>query len=138
MPLFGQELFIKAQEKGPLTERAYANALTRNQKLMREDGIDRAIRRYKLDALIAPTGPGAWLIDTVNGDFSPGMTSMPAAVAGYPHITVPAGFIQNVLPAGISIFGNAWSEAALIRIAFSYEQATQHRRAPKFLPSAGE
>jgi len=137
MPLFGQELFLKAQEKGPLMDKRYVTALTRNQKLMREGGIGRAIREHKLDALIAPTGPVAWLIDTVNGDFSPGMTSTPAAVAGYPHITVPAGFVQNVLPAGISFFGNAWSEGTLIRLAFAYEQATKHRRAPRFLPTAG-
>ena len=135
MPYFGQELFEKAQAKGPLTEKAYREALEADLRLSRKEGIDRAMDRHKLDALVAPTSSPATLIDLVNGDYGVNGSSTLPAVAGYPHITVPAGFDFG-LPVGISFFGRAWSEPALIRIAYAYEQATRHRRPPRFLPTA--
>jgi amidase len=135
MPFFGQELFLQADKKGPLTEKAYRDALETNHRLTRKEGIDRTMDRYKLDALIAPTSGPAGLIDLVDGDYGPGGSSTFPAVAGYPDVTVPAGFAFG-LPVGVSFFGRAWSETILIRIAFAYEQATRHRRAPKFLPTA--
>ncbi len=135
MPFFGQEHFIKAQEKGPLTSKAYLNALAKNHRLSRVEGIDAVMIKYKLDAIVAPTGGTPWVTDLVNGDHFSGGFSSAAAVAGYPHITVPAGYIFG-LPIGISIFGRAWSEAVLIKIAYAYEQATKHRKPPQFLPTA--
>jgi len=135
MPYFGQELFIKAQAKGPLAAKDYLDALKKCRTLSREKGIDATMTRHKLDAVVGPTGGPAWLTDLVNGDhFGGGVSTLPA-VAGYPHITVPAGFIRG-LPVGISFFGRAWSEPVLLKIAYSFEQATRHRRAPKFLPTA--
>jgi amidase len=134
MPFFGQDIMIKAQAKGPLTEKAYLDALANDQKLSREQGIDAAMDKNKLDALITPTGGPAWITDLITGDHFGGGYSTASAVAGYPHITVPAGFIHN-LPVGISFFGRAYSEAALIKIAYGYEQATKHRRAPTFIPT---
>lgn len=135
MPYFGQELFLKAEEKGPLTSRAYLQALAKNHRLSRAAGIDAVMIKHRLDAMVAPTGGTPWVTDLVNGDHFSGGFSTAAAVAGYPHITVPAGYIFG-LPVGISIFGRAWSEAALIKIAYAYEQATRHRKPPKFLPTA--
>ena len=132
---FGQDLFIKAQEKGPLTDKAYLDALAKNQRLSRAEGIDAIMDKEKLDAMIAPSGGTAWLTDLINGDHFSGGYSSPSAVAGYPHITVPAGYIHG-LPIGLSIFGRAWSEPVLIKIAYAYEQATQHRRRPEFLATA--
>jgi amidase len=135
MPYFGQEHFIKAQEKGPLTDKAYLRALAKNHRLSRAGGIDAVMNKHRLDAVVAPTGGTPWVTDLVNGDHFSGGFSTAAAVAGYPHITVPAGYIFG-LPVGISIFGRAWSEAVLIKLAYAYEQATKHRRAPQFLPTA--
>jgi len=135
MPYFGQELFERAQAKGPLTEKAYRVALEADLRLSRKEGIDKTMDRHKLDALVAPTASPATLIDLVNGDYGVNGSSTLPAVAGYPHITVPAGFDFG-LPVGISFFGRAWSEPALIRIAYAYEQATRHRRPPRFLPTA--
>jgi len=134
MPFFGQDIMIKAQAKGPLTEKAYLDALANDQKLSREQGIDAAMDKNKLDALITPTGGPAWITDLITGDHFGGGYSTASAVAGYPHITVPAGFTHN-LPVGLSFFGRAYSEAALIKIAYAYEQATKHRRAPTFIPT---
>ena len=135
MPYFGQDLFIKAQEKGPLTSKAYIQALRKNHLMSRTQGIDFVLRKHKLDALVAPTGGPAWPTDLVNGDHFTGGYSTASAVAGYPHITVPAGYVFG-LPVGISFFAGAYSEAKLIRIAYAFEQATKARRPPKFLPTA--
>ena len=129
MPYFEQEIFEKAQAKGPLTEPAYRKALAQNHRLSRAEGIDAVLKRHRLDAIVAPTAGPAWLIDTVNGDHDTGGCSTPAAVAGYPHITVPAGLVRG-LPVGISFFGAAWSEPGLLKLAFSFEQAAQARKKP--------
>jgi amidase len=134
MPFFGQEIFLEAQKKGPLTSIEYREALARNHRLARTEGIDYLMDELRLDAIAAPTGGPAWKTDLVNGDPSSGGSSSPAAVAGYPNISVPLGFVHD-LPVGISFFGRAWSESTLIRIAYSYEQATQVRTPPGFLPS---
>jgi amidase len=122
-----------AQEKGPLTSRKYRLALARNRRLTRREGIDAVVRKHRLDALIVPSGGPAWLIDLANGDpHSWDMESTsPAAVAGYPHLTVPAAHIFG-LPVGLSFFGRAWSEPTLLRLGFAFEQATRVRRAPRF------
>jgi amidase len=135
MPYFAQELFLRAEAKGPLTEKTYLDALANNQRYSREEGIDKIMRELKLDALIAPTSGPAWLTDLVNGDSGSGSFTSPAAVAGYPHVTVPVGFIAG-LPVGISFVGGAFSDATLIRYAYAYEQASRHRRAPTFAKSA--
>ncbi len=135
MPYFGQDLFVKAQAKGPLTSKTYRKALARNHRLSRIEGIDAALRKNRLDALVAPTGGPAWPTDLINGDHFTGGSSTPAAVAGYPNINVPAGFVFG-LPVGISFFGTAWSEPLLIKIAYAYEQATRLRKSPRFLPTA--
>jgi amidase len=136
MPWFGQEIMIQAQAKGPLTEKKYLAGLAKDLKMSRVDGIDATMNKYKLDAIVAPTGSPAWVTDLVNGDHFSGASSTPAAVAGYPNINVPAGFSHN-LPIGISFFGRAYSEPTLIKIAYAYEQATKHRRAPTFIPTLG-
>jgi amidase len=134
MPYFGQDLFVKAQEKGPLTEKEYVDALAKNHQLARVEGIDGLMDKYKLDAVVAPTGGPAWLTDLINGDHSAGGSSNAAAVAGYPNINVTAGFISG-LPVGISFFGRGWSEPTLIKLAYSFEQATKARQSPRFLSS---
>jgi amidase len=134
MPYFAQDIFIKAADKGPLTSKEYLDALEANRRLSRAEGIDGLMNKFHLDAIMAPTGSPAWLTDLVNGDHSGGGSSNAAAVAGYPDITVPAGFIAG-LPVGISFFGRAWSEPALLKIAYGFEQAIQARKAPRFLPT---
>jgi len=138
MPYFGQEIMVMAEKKGLLTEAKYLQALAKNHRLSRGLGIDAVMLKYQLDALVAPTSGPAWLIDLVNGDGFGGNASSPstpAAVAGYPHITVPAGYFRG-LPVGISFFGRAWSEPTLIKLAYAYEQATKHRHPPTFAPTA--
>jgi amidase len=137
MPYFGQEHMVAAQEKGPLRDKKYKDALAKNLRLTRKDGIDAAMRKHKLDAIVVPSGGPAWMIDLANGDainWDMESTS-PAAVAGYPHITVPAGYIFG-LPVGISFFAKAWQEPTLIKLAYAFEQATQYRRQPRYLPTA--
>jgi amidase len=136
MPYFGQDIFIKAEGKGRLTDRKYRQALRRNQLLSRSQGIDLVMDKHRLDALIAPTGGPAWPTDWINGDHFSGGYSSPSAVAGYPHITVPAGHSYG-LPFGISFFGTAYSEPKLIKYAYAFEQATKVRQPPRFLPTAG-
>ncbi|HYO92330.1 MAG TPA: amidase [Pyrinomonadaceae bacterium] len=131
MPYFGQELFIRAEAKGPLTSRQYRQALAKNLLLSRARGIDATMNKHGLDAIVAPTGGPPWTTDLINGDHFSGASSTPAAVAGYPNITVPAGYVYG-LPVGISFFGRAWSEPVLIKFAYAFEQATKHRAAPKF------
>jgi amidase len=134
MQYFAQELMDQSQKKGPLTTPKYVAELAKNHQMSRTLGIDAVMTKYHLDALVAPTGGPAWLTDLVNGDG--GMADKPGpstvtAVAGYPHITVPAGFV-NGLPVGVSFFGRAWSEPKLIKLAYAYEQSTKHRRPPAF------
>ena len=135
MPYFGQEHLVKAQVKGPLTDTAYRKAVAANRRIARVQGLDAVIAKHRLDALVAPTGSPAWPIDYVNGDHAEGGCSQFPAVAGYPHITVPAGFAFG-LPAAVSFFGGAWSEPTLLRLAYAYEQMTKARRPPQFLATA--
>lgn len=135
LKFFGQEIFEQAEAKGPLTEAAYRKALAKNHRLSRAEGIDAVMREHKLDALIAPTGGPVWMTDLVNGDHYTGGYSSASAVSGYPHITVPAGSVFG-LPIGLSFFAGAWSEPALLRYAYAFEQATNARRAPQFLATA--
>jgi len=132
MPYFGQDIFLKAEAKGPLSSKEYMDALEANHRLSRKEGIDAVMDQFKLDAIVAPTASPAWITDLVNGDHSVGGSSNAAAVAGCPDITVPAGFIFG-LPVGISFFGRAWSEPTLLKIAYSFEQMTKVRKAPQFL-----
>jgi amidase len=135
MPYFGQEIFLEAQEKGPLTDPAYKKALAACRRAYRMEGLDAILAKHKLDAIVALTGGPAWLIDLVNGDNETGGSASLAAVSGYPSLTVPAGFAFG-LPVGISFIGPAWSEPALIRLAFAFETATKVRKAPRFLATA--
>ena len=131
MPFFGQEILIEAEGKGPLTETAYQAARGTANRLSREEGLDAALEEHRLDAILGPSGGPAWVTDLVHGDhFSVG-SSGAAAVAGYPNVTVPAGHVYG-LPVGVSFFGAAWSEPTLIRIAWAFEQATEHRQPPRF------
>jgi amidase len=135
MPYFGQEIFLLAEEKGPLTDQEYLDALDNNHRLSRDEGIDKVMNEHELHAIIAPTDGPAWPIDLITGDHFLGGSSTPAAVSGYPSITVPAGYVFG-LPVGISFFGRAWSEPTLLRLAFAYERSSRHRQAPRFLPTA--
>jgi amidase len=132
---FGQDLFAKAEKKGPLTDKAYLDALAKNHLLTREQGIDGVMAKYRLDALVAPTAGPTWLIDLIDGDHDTGGSASLAAVAGYPNINVPMGFVRG-LPVGISFFGRAWSEPTLIKIAYAFEQAARGRKPPQFLATA--
>jgi amidase len=134
MPWFQQEIFLQCQEMGPLTDSAYTEALAAAMRLSRDEGIDAVMEEHELDAIVAPTGSPAWTTDVINGDRFLMSSSSPAAIAGYPNISVPMGFFTE-LPVNISIWGRAWSEPQLLRIAFAYEQLTRHRRKPKFIPA---
>ena len=135
MPYFGQEIFLEAEAKGPLTDPAYKKALADCDRYYRKEGLDAVFAEHKLDAILAPSGGPAWLIDLVNGDSGSGGSSSLAAVTGYPSITVPSGFAFG-LPLGISFIGKAWSEPTLIRLAYAFEQRTKARKPPRFLPTA--
>ena len=132
MPYFGQEIFLEAQEKGPLTTPEYLEALATCRRLSRAEGLDAVLDEHRLDALVAPTGAPAWMTDLVNGDHFIGGSSTPAAVSGYPSVTVPMGYVFG-LPVGLSLVGRAWSEATVVRLAYAFEHATHHRRPPRFL-----
>ena len=133
---FGQEIMEQAEQKGPLTDKKYLAELAKNRRLMREKGIDATLTAHRLDAIVAPTQAPAALIDLVNGDPGGGGSfTAPAAVAGYPHITVPMGFSHG-LPVGLSFVGTAWSEPTLLKLAYAFEQAAPARQAPAFVPTA--
>src|SRR5205807_4517671 len=132
MPYFGQDIFLKSEAKGPLTEKEYLDALDKNRKLARTEGIDRLMDNNKLDAIVAPTAGPACLTDLLNGDHFTGGSSTAAAVAGNPHINLPAGFIHG-MPIGIYFFEPARSEPTLIKLAYALEQATKLRKPPQFL-----
>jgi amidase len=132
MPYFGQDIFLKSEQKGPLTSKEYLDALALNHQLSRAEGIDFVMDKFKLDALVAPTAGPAWITDLINGDHAAGNSSSAAAVAGYPNINVTAGYLWG-LPVGISFFGRAWSEPTLLKIAYSFEQLTKARQKPRFL-----
>ena len=137
MPHFGQQRMIASQARGPLTDEIYLNAVRTIQRGNREDGIDALMDEHQLDAIVAPTRDLPWTTDHIKGDrLDGGSSAGPAAIAGYPDISVPMGFVSG-LPAGVSFFGRAWSEPVLIRIAYAFEQATQHRQAPTFAPTLG-
>ena len=135
MPYFEQETMERAEKKGPLTEKAYLDARAKCLRLSRAEGIDAVLAKYKLQAILAPTTAPAPLNDFVLGDPNLPACTTPPAVAGYPHVTVPAGLVRG-LPVGISFIGTAFSEPALLKLASGFEQATKARRRPKFLPSA--
>jgi amidase len=137
MPYFGQDIFIKSEQKGGLDSKEYVDALALNQRLTRAEGIDFIMDKFKLDALVAPTGGPAWLTDLINGDHSAGGSSNAAAVAGYPNINVTAGNLWG-LPVGISFFGRAWSEPTLLKIAYSFEQLTKARQKPRFFATVDD
>ena len=134
MPFFEQELLLQAEAKGPLTEARYSEALATSRRWGREAGIDQLLEAHTLDAIVAPSGGPAWTTDLVNGDRFSGGSSRPAATAGYPNISVPAGDVMG-LPVGASFFAGAWSEPTLIRIAYAFEQANQSRQPPQLLPT---
>ena len=134
MPWFGQETFEKCQAKGPLTEPAYLKAVADAARLSRTEGLDAALAGQRLDALVCPSMGPAYLTDWIYGDHYTGAATSPSAVSGYPHLTVPAGFVQG-LPWGLSFLGAAWSEAKLLRLGYAFEQATRVRRAPRLLPT---
>jgi amidase len=135
MPYFGQEIFGMAVDRGPLTDQAYLDALEKNHRTTRTEGIDAVAEQHRLDAIVAPTAGPAWTTDLINGGGGSEGSSTPAAVAGYPSITVPAGYVFG-LPIGVSFFGQAYTEPALIRIAYAFEQGTQVRQPPRYLPCA--
>jgi amidase len=134
MPWFGQEIFEAAEAKGPLTEEVYAKALAKNHRLSRAEGIDAVLAEHRLDALVCPTMGPAYLTDWINGDHYGGSATSPCAVSGYPHLTVPAGFVHG-LPWGLSFLGPAWSDARLLAYGHAFESATRARRPPGFLPT---
>ena len=134
MPYFGQELFVRAQAKGPLTTAGYKAARTKCLRMSRTEGIDATLAKHRLTAIVAPTGGPAWPTDLINGDHFTGGSSSPSAVAGYPSVTVPAGFVHG-LPVGISFIGAQWSDPSLVGLAYAFEQTTKARKAPRFEPT---
>ena len=134
MPYFGQELFVRAQAKGPLTSAGYKAARAKCLRMSRTEGIDATLAKHRLTAIVAPTGGPAWPTDLINGDHFTGGSSSPSAVAGYPSVTVPAGVVHG-LPVGISFIGAQWSDPLLVGLAYAFEQTTKARKAPRFEPT---
>jgi amidase len=134
MPFFGQERMVAAEDKGTLEDEIYKEALKMSRLLAGREGIDAVMAEHQLDAIVAPSGGPAWMTDLVNGDHHSGSSSRPAAAAGYPNITVPAGFIHG-LPVGISFFAGAFQEPVLIKLAYAFEQASLVRKPPEFRPT---
>lgn len=134
MPFFGQEIFEMAEKKGPLSDKAYRKAKATCLKLARRQGLEAVFAKFRLDALVAPTGGPAWVTDLVNGDHYLGGSSTPAAVSGYPSVTVPMAFIHG-LPVGLTFIGKPWQEGKLLGLAFAFEQTTKVRKPPRFLPT---
>jgi amidase len=134
LPYFQQEIMHECQELGPLSEDGYQEALAEAMRLSRDEGIDAVMNEHRLDAIVAPTGSPAWTTDLINGDRYLMGSSSPAAISGFPNISVPMGFFME-LPVNISMWGRAWTEPDLLRIAYAYEQLTQHRRPPRFIPA---
>jgi len=135
LPFFGQDILEMAQKKGPLTDPKYRQARATCVRYARTLGIDAVMTRHRLDALVCPTSGPATLIDLINGDYGSGSSSTGPAVAGYPHITVPGGYVFG-LPVGMSFIGRAWSEPTLFKLAYAFEQATKQRKAPAFAATA--
>jgi amidase len=133
---FGQEIFLQSQATGGTADPAYAEALATSRRLATQ-GIDRTLARFDLDAIVSLTNSPPWTTDLVNGDHFLTASSTPAAVAGYPNITVPAGYSFGELPVGINFIGSRWSEPTLIKLASGFEQGTRVRHAPRFLPTLG-
>jgi amidase len=131
---YGQEWFELAQQE-IFSQQEYQDALERGHRLAGPEGIDAALADNDVVALVAPSGNPAWPIDYVNGDHFTGSSTYPSAVAGYPIVNVPMGFVFDLLPVGLSFLGTAWSEPTLIKLGYAYEQATHHRRAPKYIPT---
>ena len=131
---FDQKLLEMAEKKANLESPEYKKALALMLKATREEGIDKVMKDNKLDAIMAPTGSPAWKTDLLLGDHFIGGSSSLAAISGYPAITVPMGFVDD-LPVGVTFFGRAWNEPLLLEIAYSYEQGTKHRKAPKYIVS---
>lgn len=136
MPWFSQDIFLMAQAKGPLSDAEYLEAHATCRRIARTDGIEAVLRQHRLDALIAPTAGPAWCTDLLLGDHALGGSTSPAAAAGTPSISVPAGNVHG-LPLGLSFFGEAWSEMRLLSLAYAFEQATHARRVPGYRPSIG-
>jgi len=132
MKWFGQDVFIAAEHTGPLSDPAYVKA-RRDATTIARQAINHALAAHDLDAIIAPTNSPAWTTDLVNGDHFLLGSSSPAAISGYPDITVPAGYSDG-LPVGMSLMAGKWSEPKLIALAYAWEHATQVRRPPQFLP----
>jgi amidase len=130
---YDQELLLEAQQKGSVDSKEFLDIVTKMNRLVRDEGIDKVMKEYDLDAFMAPTGSPAWKTDLINGDAYGLSSSSPAAIAGYPNITVPMGFVEG-LPVGISFFGKAWSEPVLLEIAYAYESGTRFRKPPQFIP----
>jgi amidase len=137
MPFFGHERLVSSEKTASLDAAEYRKAVETIQRLTRAEGIDAVMNQHRLDAIVAPTTGPAWLTDHIVGDrFDGGSSAGPAAIAGYPDITVPMGFVSG-LPVGISFFGRAWSEPTLLRMAYAYEQATKRREPPRFVATLG-
>lgn len=134
MQHFGQELFEQAAQKGGLDSPAYQAALATCARLTRTEGLDKLFATHRIEVLLQPSGGPAWVTDLVNGDRYTGGDSSWAAIAGYPHLTVPMGFVEQ-LPVGLSFIGKAWEETRLLFVGAAFEQASRVRRAPQFLPT---